>query len=1164
MIKKILKYSLILLLLHFSAKAQFTYTYYTSSNEIRSIAVHADTVWLGTTNGVLKRLNDGTLLAHYTIKDGLADRYVNAIAVDNNGNVWCGTNNGLSKYDGTNWTTYTTADGLVNDSVKTIVVNNNSSIWCGTNNGVSKFDGTSWTNYTTYNGLVSNNISTIAEDNNGTIWIGTVNGLSKFDGTNWTTYTTTDGLVNNNIRVIAVDDNGTIWVGTVNGLSKLDGINWTTYNIYNGLVYDYINAIAINNDGTVWFGTNGGVRKFDGTNWALYREEDGLADDDILSIALDSNGNILCGSESSGILIFDGNNWTNIINKDDLACNNIAAIALDKNKNIWIGTYGNGISKFNGTNWITYTTSDGLASDLVKTIAIDNNGNIWCGTRYEGISKFDGTTWTNYNTADGLADNSVNVIAVDNNGNIWCGTGYGLSKFDGTNWTTYTTADGLVEREVNTITFDSEGNMWCGTYGGVSKFNGTNWTNYTTSEGLSNNKVKAITVDSRGNIWCGTYGGGVSMFNGTSWTNYVPGTDGPATVYTNSTAIDGNSNIWFGSGANGEISMFNGTNWTIVPFVDVYDIFFDYNTLWLGTTHGIIKRTCQLDNVSFEYAGNLCNDSIIVLSNNSTQTGLTTNYEWDIYNNGTTDYYTENCTHSFPMTGDYTIKLSIMYENCKFSTENTISIFPLPAINISGTNTLCEGKQEIYTSDYNANYTYKWEVIGGSIISGQDSSRATVEWTASEQNILSLTATNNGCTATQNYNVLVNPLPIINITGVDTLCQGEQEIYTSNYNINYTYNWDIIGGSIISGKYSSRATVKWTASEQNILSLTAINSGCTATQNYNVLVNPLPIINIAGVNTLCEGEQEIYTSDYNANYTYNWKVIGGSIISGQDSSRAIVEWTASEQNILSLTATDSSCTATQNYNVSVNPLPEIQNIIGENNVCANTTLSYAINSESNNLFEWQTNGGFIYNPSQNQTKIKWISTGTQALNLTETNSYGCSTTNTFNVNVSDKELLDIPEIKVKFGSLLIATNLKDAFTDYQWYYNYAPITGADKQFYQAAYPLKGEYYLVAIDKNSCKAESNHLTFNELKLYEDIKVYPNPAKEIINVNLSNKVKGDCTIELFDYSGRKIISQKTYDQQFYIQIQTESLKTGIYFLKIINNNIAVYTGKILIQN
>jgi sugar lactone lactonase YvrE len=156
-----------------------------------------------------------------------------AIAIDAQGNIWyvCDACDGwlwgpgpnyLIKFDGTTWTPYTT-DSLFCNWIDALAIDAQGNKWLGTENiGVLKFDGTNWTNYTTADGLVNNCINDIAIDAQDNKWFGTIGGVSKFDGTNWTTYITENGWENNYIYDIAIDAQGNKWFGTFGGVSKLD------------------------------------------------------------------------------------------------------------------------------------------------------------------------------------------------------------------------------------------------------------------------------------------------------------------------------------------------------------------------------------------------------------------------------------------------------------------------------------------------------------------------------------------------------------------------------------------------------------------------------------------------------------------------------------------------------------------------------------------------------------------------------------------------------------------------------------------------------------------------------------------------------------------------------------------------------------------------------
>ncbi|MEO5656971.1 MAG: two-component regulator propeller domain-containing protein [Nitrospiria bacterium] len=190
----------------------------------------------------------------FTVDDGLADKWVYALALDpKDGALWLGTEGGVNRFDGTTWTTFTHRDGLGagperlparppteppsphhSDTEKgisranpnyvlAIAIDRKGRKWFGTwGAGLSRFDGRTWTTYTNADGLGGNYIHALGIDRDGLLWAGTDGGASWFDGRRWRTYTTRDGLLDNNVFSLAFDERGARWFGTWKGLSKLE------------------------------------------------------------------------------------------------------------------------------------------------------------------------------------------------------------------------------------------------------------------------------------------------------------------------------------------------------------------------------------------------------------------------------------------------------------------------------------------------------------------------------------------------------------------------------------------------------------------------------------------------------------------------------------------------------------------------------------------------------------------------------------------------------------------------------------------------------------------------------------------------------------------------------------------------------------------------------
>ena len=165
-------------------------TNYLVDSAINAIAVdNSNNVWVGTDwDGVYKF--NGATWTNYPASSGLASNHVLSIAIDNadvkwfggctDGTEWCpdfGCRAAVASRLDVGWATYSP----VGKQVYAIAIDWAGNVWFGSDAGVSKFDGT-WTLYDSSNTeLASDYIKAIAVDNEGNIWFGTyLGGVSMY------------------------------------------------------------------------------------------------------------------------------------------------------------------------------------------------------------------------------------------------------------------------------------------------------------------------------------------------------------------------------------------------------------------------------------------------------------------------------------------------------------------------------------------------------------------------------------------------------------------------------------------------------------------------------------------------------------------------------------------------------------------------------------------------------------------------------------------------------------------------------------------------------------------------------------------------------------------------------------------------------------------------
>ncbi len=324
------------------------------------------------------------------------------------------------------WQTYTKTDGLDSSAVFSVFVDDQNNIWTGTDTGVNRLDTNGeWTSYEFPVGDVTTSaVVEIDSDLQDRIWValrperieqGWVGGgaavLISEEQDRWEIYTSESGLVSNLVTTLAIDAQNRVWIGTDgSGVSVLEQATqqWVNYTENDGLLNNTVQAILFDSEGNIWLSTgySGSVTSGVSTlaagseKWETFTSpdfvnaSDGLASSLVLAIAEDRTGDIWFGTYAGvSVLNPDTNSWTNFNSQNSgLTEQTVQAIAIDDSNNKWFATVDfsdeeSGAVGFlsSENDWRVFTEDDGLASNRVLDIAIDQQGNTWFATT-QGLS----------------------------------------------------------------------------------------------------------------------------------------------------------------------------------------------------------------------------------------------------------------------------------------------------------------------------------------------------------------------------------------------------------------------------------------------------------------------------------------------------------------------------------------------------------------------------------------------------------------------------------------------------------------------------------------------------------------------------------------------------------------------------------------------------------
>lgn len=428
-------------------------------------------LWIGTVNSGLIKMNTHTkeIEKHYyknSLENSLPDNTINNICIDERGDIWLATFDGIVK--------------IQEDENKIVTYQNN------------KYD---------TNSLINNDVNFIMEDNTGLLWIATYIGVSILNpNINIETYRENIGVENSLsdgvIHGTYEDDDGLIWIGTKSqGINIIDRktnqfsyINTSNSNISSNSISDIVGKGDI-----IAIGTENGINIYNKKtkeikNYHNKKNSDNFYENFVRSLYIDDN-DYLWISYLSGLYIIDLHDFSGHEVEEifpefkNNKLNNLRGCVVyqDSKGTYWIGTLDEGLYSLDTnskkvSSYKNHPLNNSISSNCIECITEDEEGNIWIGTSL-GLNKYnkEKNEFEVFTTEDGLTNNYIYGILQDNSNNLWISTNGGISKLDKKTGKFYNLdyKDGLQSNEFNSNAYYKlkSGELLFGGISGVSIFN---------------------------------------------------------------------------------------------------------------------------------------------------------------------------------------------------------------------------------------------------------------------------------------------------------------------------------------------------------------------------------------------------------------------------------------------------------------------------------------------------------------------------------------------------------------------------------------------------------------------------------------------------------------------------------------------------------------------
>jgi gliding motility-associated-like protein len=266
---------------------------------------------------------------------------------------------------------------------------------------------------------------------------------------------------------------------------------------------------------------------------------------------------------------------------------------------------------------------------------------------------------------------------------------------------------------------------------------------------------------------------------------------------------------------------------------------------------------------------------------------------------------------------------------CKDTADVVVTVRPLPTVSAGADKSICLGTSTQLSATGASNYI--WSPATG--LSCTACSNPVASPLTTTLYIVKGTDAN-GCSASDTVIVIVNEAPVVSAGTNKSICVGGNVQLQATGAASYTWSpatglsCTTCANPIASPASTTNYTVTGTSA-----------TGCTATSQVKVTVNPLPNINVADVKVCAEKVAKLNATGA---VSYTWSPATGLSCSTCPNPSA----TISSSTTYTVTGTDANgCVSTSQANVTVVPLPDVA-VTGATTICEGTNAQLAATGAS--------------------------------------------------------------------------------------------------------------------------------------------------------------------------------------------------------------------------
>ncbi|MCM2268983.1 MAG: diguanylate cyclase [Thermoanaerobaculia bacterium] len=471
--------------------------------------------------------------------EGLPQNTVHALALDRDGQLWAGTQDGLARYDGLEWVREQPAGVRGALFVRDLLTRHDGELWVATQTGglLRRAEGRWVAIPAAPAELATARVNALAETvfgSEATLWVGTHDdGLFAFDGAAWRRFGEADGLPSARIwSLLGAPGGRRLWIGTQRGVAAIDPAGGVVSRPAGAPLASVssLELTAATGAPTLWVGTYGdGLYLHRDERWTRLAAEDGLPSQFVTDLApragepdqvwIATDGGGLAWADASAVRAVDlGPQFAS-----KAAYRLLETSEAEGAEALWVGTRNGGLLRVTERLWRTLSPPAAGPPPPITALCLDaaddGGDELWLGTDGEGLVVWRAGDWWRPRLRPAQAtDPTVLAIVATRRlaggRRLWVGTrNGGLDEWDGTRWATHDVASGalpsdLVQALVEVRAPGGDA-LWVGTREGLAVRDGAGWRRLAVAPEAAALSIQVLlaeegTIDAPPTVWLGT------------------------------------------------------------------------------------------------------------------------------------------------------------------------------------------------------------------------------------------------------------------------------------------------------------------------------------------------------------------------------------------------------------------------------------------------------------------------------------------------------------------------------------------------------------------------------------------------------------------------------------------------------------------------------------